>query len=85
MVLKLNGGNGKVRVMAEEQYIESILMRRDNIEAEEPSFTDEQVDGEFGFKGTIKLVQILKSVQNAQHNRHDYVFKIINIDEIKEN
>ena len=71
--------------MAEEQYIESIIIRRDGVEVEEPSFTDEQVDSEFEFKGTIKLVQILKSVQNAQHNRHDYVFKIVEIEDIKEN
>jgi len=67
-----------------EEYIENIIIRRDGVEAEEPSFADEQVDAEFEFKGTIKLVQILKSVQNAQHNRHDYVFKIVEIDEIKE-
>ena len=48
------------------------------------SFTDEQCDVEFEFKGTIKLTQILKSVQNATHNRHDYVFKIVEIEDIKE-
>lgn len=68
-----------------EQYIESILIRRDNVEVSEPSFADEQVDVEFEFKGMIKLVQILKSVQNAAHNRHDYVFKIVEIEDIKEN
>lgn len=67
-----------------EEYIESILIRSDNNEVEQPSFTDEQCDSEFEFKGTVKLVQILKSVQNATHNKHDYVFKIVNVDEIKE-
>lgn len=67
-----------------EQYIESILIRSDNNEVEQPSFTDEQCDTEFECKGIIKLVQILKSVQNAQYNKHDYVFKIVNIDEVKE-
>lgn len=72
--------------MAEhEQYIESIIIRRDNVEVDEPSFIDEQVDLEFEFKGTVKLVQILKSVQNAAHNKHDYVFKIMEIEDIKEN
>jgi len=70
--------------MAEERYVESILIRSDNVEAEQPSFTDEQCDMEFEFEGTVKLVQILKSVQNATHNKHDYVFKIVNITKIKE-
>lgn len=67
-----------------EQYVESILIRSDNVKVEQPSFTDGQCDVEFEFKGTIKLTQILKSVQNASHNKHDYVFKIVNIAEIKE-
>lgn len=67
-----------------EEYVESILIRSDSKEADTPSFTDEQCDAEFEFKGTVKLVQILKSVQNATHNKHDYVFKIVSIDEIKE-
>ncbi len=70
--------------MADEQYIESILIRSDNNEVEQPSFTDEQCDSEFEFKGTVKLKQILKSVQNATHNRHDYIFKIVGIEDIKE-
>lgn len=67
-----------------EQYVENIIIRRDGDEVEEPSFADEQVDTEFELKATVKLVQILKSVQNDVHNRHDYVFKIIGVDEIKE-
>lgn len=67
-----------------EEYVESILIRSDNKKVEGPSFTDEQCDVEFEFKGTIKLKQILKSVQNATHNKHDYVFEIVSIDEIKE-
>ena len=67
-----------------EEYRESILIRQDNEpDVFTPSFVDTDVDAEFIFKGTIKLVQILKSVQNAVHNRHDYVFKIVNIKKIK--
>lgn len=72
-------------IMPEEQYIESVIIRKDNVTSDEPHFTDEQVDAEFEFEGTVKLVQILKSVQNATHNRHDYVFKITEIKKIKEN
>ena len=69
-----------------ENYIESIIIRQDNRpQVQEPTFTDEQCDAEFEFEGTVKLVQIIKSVQNAVHNRHDYVFKITEIKKIKEN
>ena len=67
-----------------EKYVESLIMRKDGDETLEPSFTDEQVDAKFEFEGTIELVQILKSVQNAIHNRHDYVFKITEIKKMKE-
>lgn len=67
-----------------EKYIESILIRDDKLpEVETPTFNDEDCDTEFEFEGTVKLVQILKSVQNAVHNRHDYVFKIVNIKKFK--
>lgn len=70
--------------MPEEQYIESIIIRDDNRPCvSDPMFKDDDVDAEFEFEGKIKLVQILKSVQNAQHNKHDYVFKIVNIDKIQ--
>ena len=60
-----------------EQYIETIIIRHDNrLEVDTPTFADTDVDGIFEFEGTIKLVQILKSVQNAVHNRHQYVLKI---------
>ena len=68
-----------------EKYVESIIIRQDGTNTMEPSFTDEQVDAEFEFEGTVKLVQILKSVQNATHNSHNYVFKITEIKRIKEN
>lgn len=68
-----------------EEYIENIIIRRDgNDEVETPSFFDEQCDGIFEFEGVLKLVQILKSVQNAQHNRHDYVFKIVSIGKMEQ-
>lgn len=69
-----------------ENYIESLIIRQDGLNVgEEPSFSDEQVDAEFEFEGTVKLIQILKSVQNATHNSHSYVFKITEIKKIKEN
>ena len=68
-----------------ENYIESLIIRQDGVAVgEEPSFSDEQVDAEFEFEGTVKLIQILKSVQNASHNKHDYVFKITEIKKLKE-
>lgn len=71
--------------MAEEQYIESVIMRQGNNPVVlEPSFTDEQCDVEFEFEGTVKLIQIVKSVQNESHNKHDYVFKITEIKKMKE-
>ena len=67
-----------------EQYIESIIVRDDNRpHVEEPMFDDTDVDAVFEFEGTIKLIQILKSVQNVQHNRHQYVFKIENITKLQ--
>ena len=73
--------------MPTEQYIETILIRQDRVElpvGEGPTFIDDQCDMEFEFEGTIKLVQIVKSVQNAAHNAHDYVFKIVDIKKLKE-
>ena len=70
-----------------EQYIESILIRQDNVhlpEGELPTFNDNQCDKTFKFEGTIILKQIVKSVQNVYHNRHDYVFVIDEITEIEE-
>ncbi len=67
-----------------EQYVETVIIRQDNRpEVSTPSFADTDVDSTFEFEGTLKLVQILKSVQNAQHNRHDYVFKIETIDKMQ--
>lgn len=70
-----------------EQYIESVIIRQDNIHLQEgsiPTFSDEQCDKEFEFEGKIVLKQIVKSVQNVTHNRHDYVFKIVSINKIQE-
>jgi hypothetical protein len=67
-----------------EEYIESIIMRQDNrLEATTPLFEDDDCDALFEFEGTVKLTQILKSVQNATHNRHDYVFKIVSIKKLE--
>ena len=68
----------------QEKYIESIIIRQDNIEIDAPpSFQDADVDGIYEFEGTIKLKQIIKSVQNAVHNRHDYVFEIVDVAKIQ--
>jgi len=66
--------------MPDEKYVESIMMRKDFPDhGTEPLFNDEDCDEIFEFEGTVKLVQISKSVQNKFHNRHDYVFKIVEI------
>ena len=70
-----------------EQYVESILIRQDNVhllEGEPPTFVDDQCDKIFEFEGTVKLIQIVKSVQNATHNTHSYIFKIENIEKLME-
>jgi len=60
-----------------EQFVETVIIRQDQRpEVLEPSFLDTDVDATFEFEGTLRLVQILKSVQNAVHNKHDYVFRI---------
>lgn len=71
--------------MVDEQYVESILIRQDNVDAgiTEPTFTDTDVDEVFEFEGTLQLIQIVKSVQNKTHNRHDYVFKIEDITKLQ--
>lgn len=67
-----------------EQYVEIVIIRQDNRpEVSVPSFDDVDVDATFEFKGTLRLIQILKSIQNAQHNKHDYVFKIATIDKME--
>jgi len=68
-----------------EKYIQSVILRMDNLpESEVTLFNDDDCDKEYEFEGKVQLVQIVKSVQNAVHNRHDYVFKIISIDKIEE-
>ncbi len=67
-----------------EEYIESIIMRSDNRpEVTTPMFEDDDCDALFEFEGIVKLKQILKSVQNAVHNRHDYVLTIENIKKLE--
>lgn len=67
-----------------EEYKECMLIRCDDAPPVlTPSFVDADVDVVFEFEGTIKLVQILKSIQNATHNKHDYVFKIVNVTKIQ--
>ncbi len=66
-----------------EEYIESIIIRQDNKpEVSTPSFSDDDCDATFEFEGTIKLTSIQKNIQNASHNRHDYVFEILSINKI---
>jgi hypothetical protein len=67
-----------------EHYIENIVIRRDGFKTDDPSFTDDQCDAVFEFEGTLQLKQIIKNVQNATHNRHDYVFVITGIDKIEQ-
>lgn len=70
--------------MPDEKYIESILIRQDNIDnGDIPMFSDDDCDEIFEFDGTVKLVQIAKSVQNKFHNRHDYIFKIQEITKLE--
>lgn len=60
-----------------ETYIENILIRQDRRpETETPLLNNEDCDAEFEFEGVLVLKQIIKSVQNATHNTHDYVFQI---------
>ena len=73
--------------MTVEQFIENIHIRQDNVhlpEGELPTFSDDQCDKTFEFEGKIVLKQIIKSVQNVLHNRHDYIFVIESIDKMKE-
>ncbi len=70
-----------------ENYIESVIIRQDNVHLPDgnlPTFTEDQCDKIFEFEGTIELKQIIKSIQNVSHNKHDYVFKIKNISKLQE-
>lgn len=70
-----------------EEYVESIIIRQDGVhlpEGSSPTFADDQCDKEFEFEGVLVLKQIVKSIQNIIHNRHDYVFVIKSIDKIEE-
>jgi len=68
-----------------EEYVESIIMRKDCQECHtgDPMFVDDDCDITFEFEGKIKLTSINKVVQNATHNKHDYVFQIVSIDKIQ--
>ncbi len=76
---------GKIEnTMADEQYVESIIIRDDNRpHVDTPMFVDDDCDAVYEFEGKIQLKQILKSIQNVTHNRHDYVLKIISIDKMQ--
>ena len=70
--------------MAQEMYIESMIVRSDNRpEVDEPSLSDDDCDAVFDFRAQIQLKQINKAVQNSTHNRHDYVFKIVSIKKLQ--
>ncbi|KKM83223.1 hypothetical protein LCGC14_1311630 [marine sediment metagenome] len=67
-----------------EEYVESILIRQDNnSHVPTPMFEDGDLDGLFEFESILQLKQIEKSIQNAVHNRHTYVFKIVSIDKMQ--
>ena len=67
-----------------EKFIESIIMRKDNQpEVDTPTFMDDDCDAVFEFEGKIQLKSIQKAIQNATHNRHDYVFEILSIDKMQ--
>lgn len=71
--------------MPQENYIESIIIRQDNLpEKSQPSWDDKDVDNYYIVTGRIQLRQIIKSVRNSSHNKHDYVFKIDSINLVKE-
>lgn len=68
-----------------EQYVESIIIRQDNnAYIDDPTFVNTDVDKTYDIKVSAKLIQVIKSVQNNFHNKHDYVFKVIEIEKIKE-
>ncbi len=68
-----------------EHYLETIIIRQDDCpQVDTPSFDDSQCDALFKFRGLLELKQIIKSVQNSTHNKHDYVFKVVSIDKFKE-
>lgn len=68
-----------------EQYVESIIIRQDNnAYIDDPTFVDTDVDKTYDIKVSAKLIQVIKSVQNQNHNKHDYVFKVVEIEKIKE-
>lgn len=67
-----------------EEYVESILIRQDNNpHTPTPMFENNDLDDLFEFEGILQLKQIEKSIQNAVHNRHTYVFKIVSIDKLQ--
>ena len=69
---------------AHEKFIESIIIRKDNQpEIDTPTFVDDDCGAVFEFEGKIQLKSIQKSIQNATHNRHDYVFEILSIDKMQ--
>lgn len=63
-----------------EQYKETAIIRHDNMpEVVIPTFDDADCDAVYQLTCRVKLVQILKSIQNATHNKHDYVFKMVQV------
>lgn len=63
-----------------EEYKESCIIRYDIMpEVQSPTFEDADCDAVYDLHCRVQLKQILKSVQNATHNKHDYVFKVLDI------
>jgi hypothetical protein len=70
--------------MVVEEYIESLIIRQDDMsEAVVPSFNDTDIDEDYEIDAVLILKQIIKSVQNKTHNKHDYVFQVKEIRELK--
>ena len=70
--------------MAAEKYIESVIIRQDNRpEVDAPTLVDDDCDAVYDFRARVQLKQILKAVQNVAHNRHDYVFQILEITKLQ--
>jgi len=67
-----------------EQYKQTAIIRYDTMPIVDiPTFVDGDCDAIYQLTCRIQLKQIVKSVQNAVHNKHDYVFKLIDIQNLQ--
>ena len=65
--------------MAESYRENCIIKYSDMPEVESPTFVDDDCDTIYNLHCRVQLKKILKSVQNATHNKHEYVFKVIDV------